>query len=237
MDPDDGEYEYKGLPLTPAIVGELATILFAGRTVRRNEIVAATAEYHVDHGGAPSQASTISQTKKALSVLQKAGRVEKTPGYGLWRFPESDLVDVPPGEATGELDTEDQDPPYPIEVESEVGQGPQVVYVYSYPAYHRLAELEGRDSWPVKIGRSASAPHERVKDQVGTGNPEWPVVHLVIRTTAATDLERFLHSALRLEGRQLEGPGAEWFDASPNWVTSMLQRALPGILNDAADSP
>ena len=235
-DPSDSEssdYTYKDMPLTPGIMVELAPTLFAGRMVSRQDIINAVVKYHADHGGKPTSANSVSQIKKALTVLVKEGRVEQAPGFGLWRFPDQGVSYQPASDAIAQAERDDDISDYPIEVESELGQGSEVVYAYSYPAYRRLAELEGRDEWPVKIGRSGSVVEDRVKDQVGTGTPEWPVVHLAIYTDASIDLERLLHSALRLQGRQLDGPGAEWFNASPNWVRNFLEQSVPHILNDS----
>jgi len=231
IDPADGSYIYKDMPLTPAIVGELATTLFAGRTVRRQEISDTAARYHADNGGAPSgAASTLLQTKKALNTLEKQGRVERRPGYGYWRFP--------PGHGLDELTVpktarDGQELPHRIEVEREVGRGPQVVYIYSYPEYRRGAERDGRDSWRLKVGRSDKTnSRERVMDQCREAAPEWPVIHLAVYTDDARRLEDFLHWVLKGQGRQLDAPGSEWFDASPELVTSLIQQVLPHVFNN-----
>lgn len=236
-DPDTGEYVYKDMPLMPAIIGELAAFLFVGKTERRDAIAEAAVKYHADHGGAPSRSNTLFQAKKGLNTLEKQGRVFQTKGYGLWRFPKREPVDLSEPETIAETDSEDKELPYTIDIERQVGQGSQRVYVYSYPVHRELAELKGEDSWPIKIGRSGFFLQERVKEQIGTATPEWPVVHLAIHTDSAKNLEHMLHLWLIEDGRQVEGPGIEWFDASPNRVMSLLQHAFPGRFNDATEEP
>lgn len=228
MDP----YKYEGLPLTPAVIGELATILFAGKTAKRATIAEAAEQHHADHGGAPSvAASTKLQTKRALNVLARQNRVRPTGVYGLWQFPPLPGMDELPVPAAVK-ETDNNRRSSRIQVERELGQGPQVVYMYSYPEYRRGAERDGRDSWPVKIGLSEkSDPRERVKEQCKEGAPEWPVIHLAIFTDDCSGLENMLKWVLRKQGRQCDTPGVEWFDASPTLVTSLLQPLLPDIFN------
>jgi hypothetical protein len=230
-------YPYKGLPLTPAIIGELATLLFAGN-VRRQVVSDTVAKYHADHGGAPSNAMDVArQTKRALAMLAKAGRVEATKGYGIWRFPDAGVPAPLAADSAAEIDSEDQVPPHSFEVERQVGKGSQSLYAYSFPSDRRVAELEARDSWSVKIGHSKSPdPKARVKDQLGASNSHWPVIHLVINTDDAKGLEDFLHFWLKENERQLQGrPGSEWFDTSPNMIMAFLQGAFPGKFNDEAE--
>jgi hypothetical protein len=105
-----------------------------------------------------------------------------------------------------------------IRTEKEVGVGAECVYLYFYPNDRRLAELEGRDAWECKIGRTASGDAiNRIFGQgIRTALSRLPIVGLVVRTDDSSALENALHSSLRLVGAEVpDSPGNEWFLTSP----------------------
>lgn len=215
------EYPYRGVGITPGIMGELALELFAGQIVRRADILNAVLAEHESRGGASSDANAISQVKKALQDLASRGLVSSTGAYGIWRF----------AEIEGALDDESEldddiaviEDSLPMVVEEWVGSGSELVYVYSFPSLRALAELRGEDVWPLKIGMTRTTTLERILQQLGTSSFEWPVVHLAIRCNDARLIEKSLHSVLTLRGQHLNAvPGSEWFRASPIWVKSFL---------------
>lgn len=235
------DYQYRDIPLMPAIIAELATELFSGKLMKRSDIIAGVVKTHEERGGRPSSADITAQMKKALQMLSKRELVESS-AYGLWRFAESahvaSVFHADPSEDVEADPFEDIECPdaefdNPIYVEQWVGDGAELVYVYSYPAYSHLAAERGEDSWPVKVGRSNSASMDRIMQQVGTGNPEWPVVHLAIRCQDSQGLERALHAILRLRKTHIPGaPGNEWFLASPDLIRDLLRSLLPDILDN-----
>jgi hypothetical protein len=84
------------------------------------------------------------------------------------------------------------------------GTGAECIYMYSFPSTPQF----------LKIGRSsrADAWRGRISDQVGTANPEHPVVRAVVRTDDSLDLEFRVHNELKARGRWLvDAPGREWF--------------------------
>lgn len=94
---------------------------------------------------------------------------------------------------------------------TELGLGPQSVYAYGYAcAPDRL-----------KIGSCAGDVEARVAAQIGTSSPDRPCLKLVIRTHDCRALERALHGAFRLRGRQVDGGGAEWFRTSREEVVQL----------------
>lgn len=217
------EYRWAGAPLTPRIIGELAAGMFAGQIVRRHTIAGATEKYHLEHGGTPSDAaSVLLQTKRALSMLRKEGRVELRDGYGQWRFPPGPGLDDVPVAQPAATETYS-----PIRIERQIGQGPQVVYAFSYPEYRRSAKRHGRSTWRIKVGWSDNPDAQaRVRAQCGEGAPEWPVIHLVIRDTDARELEQLLHRTLKRRGKHLDAPGIEWFDTSPDELLELAAMLL-----------
>lgn len=209
------------------MIYHLAPRLCAGKIIQRKDILADVTKYHIARGGLPCKAKEpLRVTGKALRKLKKEGLVKELQAYGMWQFPEAALGDL----VVPETADNGQEPPHRIEAERQLGRGSQVVYMFTYPAYIRLAELEGRDTWRVKIGQSGKPDGlARVIDQCREAAPEWPVVHIVIYTDAARKLERFLHDGLTMQDRWLDAPGKDWFDASPDLVMRLIEPVLSGV--------
>jgi hypothetical protein len=85
------------------------------------------------------------------------------------------------------------------------------VYVYSYPSF-----MEGREIFPVKIGKSESSVHARVKQQIAQGGaaiPEDPIIICAIRLDQGAGIaESLLHASFR--AKRTQGGGTEWFSIS-----------------------
>lgn len=202
------EYQYVGLPLTSAIAAKLVVELFSGRTVKRQVIVDAVVMAHKSRGGADASTTNLAHTiKKGLSTLKRQGLCSN-PSSGFWRI----------GATVSETDIthllkEDSEPVLESRLPSAsliVGSGIGSVYVYFLPIYKHVADVEGRSSWPCKIGRSERDPILRVYSQSGTALPEKPEIALLIKTDQAATLETALHAVLKLRGQWCENsPGSE----------------------------
>ena len=79
----DNPYKYGGKPLTPNITQELIQELFAGQTVRKQEIIKEVDEVHRKGGGLPSRAQFHHPVTLALSKMRRYGLVEN-PEFGVW---------------------------------------------------------------------------------------------------------------------------------------------------------
>ena len=113
-----------------------------------------------------------------------------------------------------------------IRPEKEIGNGLECVYLYFNPNDRRLAELEGRDIWECKIGRTSSRDAmQRIWGQgIRTSLSHLPTVGLVFRTDDSSALENALHSSLRLVGAEVpDSPGNEWFITSPALVEAWYE--------------
>jgi len=101
----------------------------------------------------------------------------------------------------------------------EVGHGPQWVYAYGYCcAPDRL-----------KIGSTTAEVEARIAAQIGTGTPDKPRLVLKIATHDCRALERALHGALRLRGKQIEGAGAEWFLVARDELVTLYREITDGM--------
>lgn len=86
-----------------------------------------------------------------------------------------------------------------IRPEKEVGDGPQCVYLYFNPNDRRLAELEGRDVWECKIGRTSS--RDAIQRILGQGirtslshafqRSEWLFGRTILRFSKTRCTDRF----------------------------------------------
>jgi hypothetical protein len=235
-DEDSAAYRFRGLPLTPNVIAELAPQLMTSEIFRRAELIEAVGTHHRTNGGAESDAVLAHATKKALATLQVAGVVEKTGAYGRWRWIDWDpnAKHVDPIEVVDAIDHE--------EVEDELlagalieGEGPGAVYAYYFDSYKLLAEADGRATWPIKIGMSSLGFRGRIGDQQGTAMPERPTIAYVFRSSTPGKVERLLHAVLFLRGRWLEDvPGSEWFDANPTMIRDIVQWAIHEPEGDSA---
>lgn len=115
------------------------------------------------------------------------------------------LRDQPPGGSPMRPTREEPLPPLPPAIHVDRlethGTGGQFVYAYGY----RCAPDR------LKIGSATGDAYARVAAQISTGTPDRPDLVLLVRTHDCRALEKALHGALRLRGRQVEGAGAEWF--------------------------
>ena len=129
-------------------------------------------------------------------------------------------------EAVPESEIEIQPEP---EAEHIIGDGPECVYVYYYPAYKELAKLKGKSSWPCKIGRTAGMVTGRLQSQA-TGMPEKPRLSIVFNTDNSETWEQILHGMLKVVSQKhiREAPGQEWFDTTPEKILEMIRSLRNG---------
>ena len=204
------QYKYAERTLTPNIAKELIVELFAGQTVSKQEIMDGVDETHRERGGLPAKAKFPPVTM-ALTEMKRAGQADN-PRRGYWLIftpQDDDSMDTD----HGNLDSDNLEP------EKIVGSGKQSVYLYYYPAYQCLAELQSEEVWPCKIGKSRNEPISRIISQTRTALPEYPKVGLIIKTDELNLMETTIQGILRLQGKQKnDAPGNEWFITSPNEV-------------------
>lgn len=112
-----------------------------------------------------------------------------------------------------------------------IGDGPECVYVYYYPAYKELAKLKGKSSWPCKIGRTTGMVTGRLQSQ-GTGMPERPRLSIVFKTVNSEAWEKLLHDMLKVVFPKhiSEAPGQEWFDTTPEKILEMIRSLRNGSI-------
>lgn len=209
----NNNYNHKGLNLTPAIFSKLLVELFDGKQFDRNTAISTLTEHHISHGG------IIKDKKNLVAVFKSATRNLKengiqNVGYGIWRLnyknKETIIVDSPKIVETK------------YTIDKEIGKGNNSVYLYYYDSYKELAKLKGLYSWQCKIGRTDTAPLQRIIGQTGTCFPEPPHVALLIHCDDSSQMEAALHSILKVKKRHIESaPGREWFMTSPEEIENL----------------
>ena len=218
------------LPFVRPVVRRIIERLFSEKDIwKSGELVDRVVQVHRDAGGSvvPNPNVTII---RALNDLKSDGLVS-SPGHGwwLWTRASSDGSPIPEEAATDAISADDEEingiEPA-IRTEREVGNGLECVYLYFNPNDRRLAELEGRDVWECKIGRTSSRDAmQRIWSQgIRTSLSHLPTVGLVFRTDDSSALENALHSSLRLVGAEVpDSPGNEWFITSPARVEAWYE--------------
>jgi hypothetical protein len=237
--------EPAALPFVRPVVRQIVEGLFREQSQwKSGDLVDRVVQAHRERGGSvvPNPSFTI---RRVLQDLRDDGLVI-APGHGWWRWTSS--PDGPPISEEQATDTiaavddavNDFEPI--IRPDKEVGTGPECVYLYFNPNDRRLAELEGRDVWECKIGRTHSRDAiQRILGQgIRTALSRLPTIGLVLRTEDSSALENALHSSLRLVGAEVpDSPGNEWFVTSPArveaWYES-FQNALAAIEASPAET-
>lgn len=180
---------------------------------------------HTSHGGlSPSDDELNSLVSKALNALRDAGEFETGDRSGHWRrvkkseFPELAAKHAEAMEAA----------------EVQVGTGPEVVYGWYFPRDLKLARLEQKTRFPIKIGCTASGPQKRILDSIGQA-PEKPVIGFVHHVDESAACEAWYHAALKVRGRKIEEAiGKEWFMTNLDDLREMASK-LEEILSENGD--
>jgi hypothetical protein len=214
-----------GLPFSRPIVRRIAESLFQERSQwKSGELVDRIVQHHKAGGGVSSSSPSFT-VRRVLQDLRDEGLVN-APGHGWWRWigetqmsavHDDDLALANTVESHDDVD--DLEPT--IRIECQAGAGTECVYLYFNPNDRRLAELEGRDIWECKIGRTSScdAINRILSQGIRTALSRLPTVGLVLRTDDSAALERALHASLRLVSAEVpDSPGDEWFITSPSRV-------------------
>jgi hypothetical protein len=121
------EYNYKNLPITPAIIEELAVKLLNKTLNKRDAIVNKVLNYHISNGGRPPEAQDFSRSvKKALSNMVDKGWASNQ-SYGYWNIHREDSDIVCP-EVECDVVTQIED----IPTHTTYGLGNYAVYFYYF---------------------------------------------------------------------------------------------------------
>ena len=209
----NNEYKYVKKSLTPNIARELIQELFIGQIIQKQEIVRIVDETHLKRGGLEPSAKRHHPVTMALSKMKREGQADN-PRQGHWSILSStqDRKGV-----DSELDN--------LDIEKTIGSGKGTVYLYYYPVYQYLAELQGEEVWPCKIGKAGNNPISRILSQTGTALPEYPKVGLSIKTDDLDLMEHTIQNILKLQGKhKQDAPGNEWFITSPSEVERIYER-------------
>jgi len=212
------QYKYVEKSLTPNIARELIQELFAGQTVQKQEMMRIVEEIHLERGGLRSRARFNNPVALALYNMKREGEANN-PTDGNWFISSNPQVDEN-SDAEG-VDSEATN----LHLARTVGSGKQSVYLYYYPAYRRLAELQDEEVWACKIGKARNDPVSRVLSQTRTALPEYPKIGLIIKTNELNLMENTIQNILKLQGKhKQDAPGNEWFITSPSEVERVYER-------------
>ncbi|MYF35826.1 MAG: GIY-YIG nuclease family protein [Synechococcus sp. SB0678_bin_12] len=226
-----------GIPLTPQLIQRyLLELMEPGKAYKREQLVDLVRERHLEAKGSLAKASLTGQVKKALQDLQRHGCVEQPVNVkGYWRIASGDLTEETiehEDEPTNEP-VKDKDEPIeePIENEAEItiGDGVEKIYGWYYPSYRKLATLEGKTRFPVKVGRTTGKAEQRLRESCGMA-PEKPVLGFVAHVDDSSTWERFVHSSLTLDGWKLpDAVGDEWFNSNLEELHEIVSLKLAEI--------
>ncbi len=187
-----------GIPLFSSNAKKIIIeVLRKNGAMLRKDIRREVERIHFSRGGVPGEQDAYYVTKKALSRLRKDGVIESA-DFATWKLISNESqADFPSEPATPPLDLSTPSSA-DFEIKKTIGFGSESVYVYFNPNEKRLAEIEHRDFWECKIGRTGTDVSRRIYDQsVKTAFARRPVVGLDIKT----DDSRFIESAIKISLR------------------------------------
>ena len=151
----------------------------------------------VDSKGVNS--TLMSQTRYfVLHILKSSGVLMSSDTRGLFILTDAAAME--------EEDEED-------EADGTVSVG--AIYAYTFPSLNGAM---------IKIGKASGNVEERINQQLGTANPEAP---LILKTWPSTDADAFetaIHGVLKARGKWVAAPRAkEWFRTTVQEVDSIIQ--------------
>jgi hypothetical protein len=161
MNENGNKTDSRNVPLMPSVARRIMEELFQRKNQwKTRELAAEVERIHLERGGEKGKQDLKSIVTKGLRMLQEDGKVQ-SPAWGLQRWVNSEekgLASAPVKEivpeiavvAAGEAPDEEFAP------QKEIGEGPEIVYVYYNPNDRKLAELEGRTMWECKVGRTGN---------------------------------------------------------------------------------
>lgn len=223
----NGIYKYAGIELTPSVMAELIVVFFSGKQFKRKDALKKCIDFHRSNGGILEHDNYVQTIKKALASILKA----ENKGYGVWYVgsvsEETGIVD----ETENNNDNNQKEAECRDEVrilsDKTIGYGDQSVYVYYYDAYRKLADLEGKNVWECKIGRTDTDPIQRIMSQAGTCYPESPHIALLIYCDNSSILETTFHNIFKMRKKWLKNaPGTEWFLTSPEEIENIYSSII-----------
>ena len=145
-------------------------------------------------------------------------------GYGMWYLvPDGNIDDESNEEEIEVSEIENENNDVNIQQSDKIiGSGYKAVYIFYYDTYKQYANLQGKNIWACKIGRTDTDPISRVFGQAGTCYPELPHIALIIKCANSSIIETTLHNILKLRGKWMEdAPGTEWFITSPDEIETI----------------
>jgi hypothetical protein len=89
------------------------------------------------------------------------------------------------------------------------------IYAYTFPS------LNGS---MIKIGKASGSVEDRIIQQLGTANPEFPQILKVWTEVNADAFETAIHGVLKARGKWISAPRAkEWFKTTVQEVDAIIQ--------------
>lgn len=226
------DYKYMDLPFTGIVAKELIIDkLTPNKIYKKEEILEEIYGFHLKNGGSDHQTKDLwrNSFKSVLGKLKKEGKAID-PQRGYWKLLSSQ--EMKPQEIKKisqkkeEIKKETQNkkdnktdifPKYILGDEKSEG----FVYLYYYESYKTMKN-ENKE-WECKIGKTSLKDYNRIYSQVGTAMPEEPILEMVIYHKNYSDLERAIHSYLRVKNKNKNNArGTEWFIINPQEIFDYL---------------
>lgn len=214
-------YKFKDYYICPGIAKEIIITLYADeKPVKRSTIIKGIKKHHISNGGRILPNYNLESCIKAsLTKLREEGKVENIiPSSGIWK-----VINIVKTQQEDKIIEEHQDiNDEKLDNVLTLGDGEESIYVYYYSSHKRIADFDGKDDWPCKIGKTKMDVRERISSQVKTSQPENPIIAIIIKTDSSSNLERMFHSILTEKGKHIiEAQGVEWFSTNPEEINNI----------------
>lgn len=243
----EDQYKFAGKEFSAPILRTLVAERWAGKTARRRDMIADCLNYHLSQGGldepypdsALSSAERTARSRRggtpasqlrarAFRSLRDAGLARQGEAHGEWEiFPVEGMGEAPasnhsPTPSSAGANT------LRVDVQREIGEGVESIFVVFFPTFRRCAELSGETRWACLLGATTErvVPAETALVQTATRSPipELPVIGLIVRCSDSESLATGIHAILRSRGQCSVNPqGQEWCRTSPEEVVELIE--------------
>ena len=207
----------------------LPYVLENGKMYKRNECIKLLVEYHEKITGLRVNQSTekLGHRLKKLFSKNKENFETAKGVHGGWIYTgpsyskTSQIIDE---KVKNTHDTTQKASTFTVQkVIEAISTGDETLYVWWHPESEKLAQLEGRNEWVMKIGIHLERNIENRIEDYKTSIPYRPIFGLLVHCKKAIILEKCIHATLRNRQKEVNEMGQEWFITSVSEIEEILK--------------
>ena len=207
----------------------LPYVLENGKMYKRNECIKLLVAYHQKITGLKVNESTeqLGNRLKKLFSQNKENFKTARGVHGGWIYTGpsySETSQTIYEKVKNTLDTTLEVSTFTVQkVIEAISTGDETLYVWWHPESEKLAQLEGRTEWAMKIGIHQERNIENRIEDYKTSIPYRPIFGLLVHCKKAMILEKCIHNTLKNRQKLVGEMGQEWFMTSVSEIEEILK--------------